>query len=81
MLALALGVANAEGGLLRAGLATYGTQYLGFFTLRRLLRFRPGPLLLFPLAAIVAACCMTRALYSSTKGAIFWRRQEIRVRD
>ena len=81
LLALALGVANAEGGLLLAGLATYGTQYLGFFTLRRLVRFRPGPLLCFPLAAIVAACCMTRALYYSTKGVIFWRGRKIRVRD
>ena len=81
LLALALGVANAEGGLLLAGLATYGTQYLGFFTLRRLVRFRPSPLLCFPLAAIVAACCMTRALYYSTKGVIFWRGRKIRVRD
>ena len=80
LLALALGVANAEGGLLLAGLATYGVHYLGFFTLRRLLHFRPGPLLGFPLAALVAACCMTRALYYSTKGAIVWRGREIQVR-
>ena len=81
LLALALGVANADGELLLAGLATYGLQYLGFFAVRRLVRFRPGPLLCFPLAAIVAACCMTRALYYSTRGAIFWRGREIRVRD
>ena len=80
LLALALGVVNADGGLLLAGLTTYGTQYLGFFTLRRLVRFRPGPLLFFPLAAIVAACYRTRALCYSTKGVIFWRGRKIRVR-
>jgi len=74
-------VLEGDGSLLLTGLATYGTQYLGFFTLRRLVRFRPGPLLCFPLAAIVAACCMTRALYYSTKGVIGWRGRKIRVRD
>jgi len=47
---------------------------------RRLLHFRPGPLLFFPLAAIVAACCILRSLYYSMRGAIFWRGREIKVR-
>ncbi len=80
LLALALGAANADGGLLLAGLTTYGVQYLGFFAVRRLVHFRPGPLLVFPLAALVAACCMARALYYSKRGAIFWRGREIQVR-
>lgn len=80
LLALALGVLEGDGSLLLTGLATYGLQYLGFFAVRRLVRFRPGPLLCFPLAAIVAACCMTRALYYSTKGMIWWRGRKIRVR-
>jgi glycosyltransferase involved in cell wall biosynthesis len=80
LLALALGVVNMDGGLLLVGLATYGIQYLSFFTVRRLLRFRSGPLLFFPLAAIVAACCILRALYYSMRGAIFWRGREIKVR-
>lgn len=80
LLALALGAASADSGLLLAGLATYGTQYLGFFTLRRLVRFRPGPLLGFPMAALMAAYCVVRALYYSKRGAIFWRGREIKVR-
>ena len=80
LLALALGALNADGRLLLVGLATYGMQYLSFFTARRLLRFRPALLLFFPLAAIVAACCIVRALYYSMRGAIFWRGREIKVR-
>jgi len=40
----------------------------------------PRSVAVFPLAAIVAACCIVRALYYSARGAIFWRGREIKVR-
>ena len=80
LLAVVLGVLNTNSLLLLVGLTTYGVQYLSFFSVRRLMRFRPLKLLFFPLVAIVAACCISRALVSHTKGSILWRGREIKVR-
>ncbi len=80
LLAVVLGVLNTNSLLLLVGLTTYGVQYLSFFSVRRLMRFRPLKLLFFPLVAIVAACCILRALVSHTKGSILWRGREIKVR-
>jgi glycosyltransferase involved in cell wall biosynthesis len=80
LIAVVLGVLNTNPLLLLVGLTTYGFQYLSFFSVRRLVRFRPLKLLFFPLVAIVAACCILRALVSHTKGSILWRGREIKVR-
>lgn len=80
LFAVILGVLNTNPLLLIVGLTSYGFQYLSFFSVRRLMRFRPLKLLFFPLAAIVAACCILRALVSHTKGSILWRGREIKVR-
>jgi glycosyltransferase involved in cell wall biosynthesis len=80
LFAVALGVLNADGLLLLVGVTTYGIQYLSFFSVQRLLDFHPLRLLFFPLAAIVATCCILRALSYHIKGAIFWRGREIKVR-
>ncbi|UCF83550.1 MAG: glycosyltransferase [Desulfobacteraceae bacterium] len=80
LFAVALGVLSRDGFLLLVGVATYGIQYLSFFSVQRLLDFRPLKLLFFPLAAIVAACCILRALSYHIKGAILWRGREIKVR-
>jgi glycosyltransferase involved in cell wall biosynthesis len=79
LLAIALGAVRLDGVLLWAGIAAYGLQYLSFFSVRRLLRFRPLQLLFFPLAALVATCCILRALFHHTKGSIFWRGRKIMV--
>jgi glycosyltransferase involved in cell wall biosynthesis len=80
LLAFALGLAKDNGLLLLAGLTTYGIQYFSFFSVRRLLRFQSLKLLFFPLVAIVATCCIVRALVLHAKGAILWRGREIKVR-
>jgi len=80
LFAFALGLAKSNGLLLLVGLTTYGMQYLSFFCIRRLCRFHPLKLLFFPLAAIVATCCIFRALISHARGAILWRGREIKVR-
>jgi hypothetical protein len=80
LLSFAIGVVFGNGFLLLAGIVTYGIQYLSFFSVRRLVRFRPCRLLFFPLSAIVATCCIVRALFYNARGAIFWRGREIRVR-
>lgn len=80
LFAVALGVLNPNGLLLLVGVTTHGVQYLSFFSVRRLLRFRPRKLLFFPLVAIVATCCILRALVSHAKGVISWRGREIKVR-
>jgi hypothetical protein len=80
LLAFALGLAKDNGLLLLAGLTTYGIQYFSFFSVRRLLRFQSLKLLFFPLVAIVATCCIVRAMILHAKGAILWRGREIRVR-
>jgi glycosyltransferase involved in cell wall biosynthesis len=80
LFAVALGLLKNNGPLLLIGMATYGIQYFSFFTVRRLFLFYPLKLLFFPLVAIVATCCIVRALISHTKGAIFWRGREIKVR-
>lgn len=80
LLAVILGVLNTNPLLLLVGVTTYGFQYLSFFSVRRLVRFRPLKLLFFPLVAIVAACCILRALVSHTKGSIIWRGREIKVK-
>ncbi|NOQ22354.1 MAG: glycosyltransferase [Candidatus Aegiribacteria sp.] len=80
LFAVVLGVLNDNSLLLVVGLITYGVQYLSFFSVKRLLRFHPLKLLFFPLVAIVAACCILRAIVSHTKGSILWRGREIKVR-
>ena len=80
LLSVAAGVWHANGLLLLVGIVSYGIQYLSFFSVRRLLRFHPLKLLFFPLAVIVATCCILRALLYHAKGAIFWRGREIKVR-
>ena len=80
LFAVALGLLKNNGLLLLIGVATYGIQYFSFFTVRRLILFHPLKLLFFPLVAIVATCCIVRALISHAKGAIFWRGREIKVR-
>jgi len=80
LLSVAAGVWHANGLLLLVGMVSYGIQYLSFFSVRRLLRFHPLKLLFFPLAVIVATCCILRALLYHAKGAIFWRGREIKVR-
>jgi glycosyltransferase involved in cell wall biosynthesis len=81
LLAFALGLAKANGLLLLVGLTTYGIQYFSFFSVRRLCRFHSLKLLFFPLVAIVATCCIVRALVLHGKGAILWRGREIKVRQ
>jgi hypothetical protein len=81
LIAVVLGVMNSNPLLLLVGVISYGFQYLSFFSVRRLMRFRPLKLLFFPLAAIVAACCILRALVSHTKGSIIWRGREIKVKE
>lgn len=80
LFAVALGVLNSNGLLLLVGVTTYAIQYLSFFSVRRLMGFRPLKLLFFPLAAIVSSCCILRALSYHFKGAIYWRGREIKVR-
>jgi len=80
VLALLLGVVIPNPLLLIAGLITYGIQYIGFFTVQRILRFDPLKLLFFPLVAIVGACCILRALYYHARGEITWRGRTIRVK-
>ena len=80
LFAVALGLLKNNGPLLLIGMATYGIQYFSFFFVRRLFLFHPLKLLFFPLVAIVATCCIVRALISHAKGAIFWRGREIKVR-
>lgn len=80
LLAVVLGILKANSLLLLVGMFAYVFQYFSFFTIRRLMRFRPLKLLFFPLAAVVAACCIMRALVSHTKGSILWRGREIKVK-
>jgi len=79
LLAMLLGVLMPNPLLLLVGLITYGIQYASFFTVRRILRFHPLKLLLFPLVVLVGTCCITRALYYHMKGAIVWRGRVIKV--
>jgi glycosyltransferase involved in cell wall biosynthesis len=80
LFAVAIGLFKTNGLLLMVGIATYGIQYFSFFSVRRLFHFHPLKLLFFPLVAVVATCCIIRALISHVKGAIFWRGREIKVR-
>jgi chlorobactene glucosyltransferase len=80
LLSLGIGIVFGNGFLLLAGIVAYGIQYLSFFSVRRLVRFRPCKLLFFPLSAIVATCCIVRALFYNARGAIFWRGREIRIK-
>jgi chlorobactene glucosyltransferase len=79
LLSVAAGILHGNGGLVLVGAATYGIQYASFFSVRRLLLFHPLKLLFYPLVVIVAASCITRALFYHAKGAIFWRGREIQV--
>jgi glycosyltransferase involved in cell wall biosynthesis len=81
LLAIFLGILSTNLLLLLVGLTAYGFQYLSFFWIRRLMRFRPLKLLFYPLVAIVAACCILRALVSHARGSILWRGREIKVKD
>ncbi len=80
LLAVVLGTLDSNELLLLAGVATYGIQYFSFFSVRRLMGFYPLKLLFFPLAALVASCCIVRALSYHIKGTLFWRGREIKVR-
>lgn len=64
VLAMVLGVLMPNPLLLLVGLGTYAIQYVSFFTVRRILHFRPLKLLFFPLVAIVGTCCIARAILS-----------------
>lgn len=77
---IALGAWKPNLLLLLSGLATYGFQYASFFTTRRLVDFHPVKLLFYPLVAIVAACCILRALILHHRGRILWRGRKINVR-
>ena len=79
LLSVAAGISQGNGLLLLVGMVTYGIQYLGFFSVQRLLRFRPLKLLFYPLVVIGATACILRALSYHAKGAIFWRGREIQV--
>jgi chlorobactene glucosyltransferase len=81
ILAVSLGVLTLKPLLLIIGLSTYCIQYVSFFSVRRIFRFRPLKLLLFPLTAIVGTCCLVRALLYCSKGEIFWRGRTIRVKE
>jgi chlorobactene glucosyltransferase len=81
VLALVIGAFTASPVLIVIGLLTYGIQYVSFFTVRRILRFHPYKLLLFPLVAIVGACCITRALYYHVRGEIRWRGRTLKVKE
>lgn len=81
LLAVTLGVFTPNPLLLLVGLSTYGIQYVSFFTVRRILRFHPLKLLLFPLVVFVGICCIGRALFYHTKGAILWRGRTIKVKE
>ncbi|MBW2412419.1 MAG: glycosyltransferase [Deltaproteobacteria bacterium] len=81
VLAMVLAVLNPSPLLLIVGFCTYGIQYMGFFTVRRILRFDPLKLLFFPLVAIVGACCISRALYYRARAEITWRGRTIRVHE
>ncbi len=63
------------------GLAVYGLQYASLFLSRRLFQFSRAKALFFPLSAVVATCCISRALYLYlAKGIILWRGRKIKVR-
>ena len=81
VLAMVLGVLIPSPLLLIFGFCTYSIQYIGFFTVRRILRFDALKLLFFPLVAIVGACCITRALYYHARGEITWRGRTIKVKE
>jgi glycosyltransferase involved in cell wall biosynthesis len=80
LFALAVGVIKANGLLIILGAGSYIIQYLSFFSVRRLMRFRALKVLFYPLVVIVATCCMLRALVYHMRGAILWRGREINVR-
>ena len=80
LIAIVLGPVIASPTLLMVGLCSYGIQYFCFFTVQRLFYFEPLKLLFFPLAAIVGACCIMRALYYRASGKIIWRGRIIRVK-
>jgi len=64
-----------------SGLAVYGFQYASLFLSRRIFRFQWFKALFFPLSAVVATCCITRAFYLYlTKGVILWRGRKIKVK-
>jgi FtsH-binding integral membrane protein len=81
VLALVTGAFVPSPLLIVIGFLTYGIQYVSFFTVRRILRFHPYKLLLFPLVALVGACCITRALYYHARGEIRWRGRTIKVKE
>lgn len=79
LLAITLGIFAPSFLLIIVGLGTFGLQYFSFFSVRRVLHFRPLKLLFFPLSVVVAACCMGKAFYHLQKGTISWRGREIKV--
>jgi chlorobactene glucosyltransferase len=81
VLAVMLGAILPNPLLLFTGLATYGIQYVTFFTVQQIFRFHPLKLLFFPLVAVVGTCCLGRALYFHRKGAISWRGRTIKVKE
>lgn len=76
------GVVEANAALVLTAAATYGIQYLVFWSGRRLLHFHHVKVLLFPLVVAPVSCCLARALYLHfCKGAVHWRGRTIRVRE
>ena len=78
---LAVGVIKANGLLIVLGAGSYGMQYLSFFSVKQLMRFRALKVLFYPLVVVAATCCMLRALLYHKRGAILWRGRKINVRD
>lgn len=73
----ALGAATGNPALLGAGAATWLFQAGTLLRARRLMRFSPLRLLLYPLGAVVVVCCATRALYlRHVRGSMEWRGRE-----
>ncbi len=81
VVAMVLGVLIPNPLLLMIGFCAYAIQYMGFFTVRRILSFNPLKLLCFPLVAMVGASCISRALYYHARGEITWRGRTIKVRE
>ncbi|MGO9914950.1 MAG: glycosyltransferase [Isosphaeraceae bacterium] len=75
------GIAEGNAALIVAATATYGLQYAGLWSGRKLLRFHRAKALFFPLVIVPVICCLSRALYLHfCQGAVHWRGRTISVR-
>ncbi len=78
--AMAIGILRANAPLLITGVLTYVIQYMGLFSVYRIISFHPIKALFFPLSAVVGTCCIIRALIYQSRGVIFWRGRAIKVK-